>query len=185
MRLSGKQFAARDGRPFLVRSARPNEAGALFDHYLMIRAREPDVNVEEADEWPATADSVRRLVEGLDRAPNGFLLVADAGGIVGALSVEGGRFRKVRHVGEVGLSVARSWRRQGVGRRLMETAIELARTSPELSRLSLRVFASNVAAVTLYESLGFQVEGRRPGHVRIRGRPDDVILMGLALRAGS
>ncbi len=182
MRISPKTLATRDGKGIVVRSARPNEAGALFDHYLTIRAREPDVNVEEADEWQATADSVRRLVEGLERAPNGFLLVADAGGIVGALSVEGGRFRKVRHVGEVGVSVAREWRGGGVGRRLMETAIEAARGSPELARLSLRVFASNAPALRLYESLGFQVEGRRPAHLRVRGRDDDLILMGLALR---
>ncbi|MCK6458484.1 MAG: GNAT family N-acetyltransferase [Planctomycetes bacterium] len=182
MRLPPKEFAARDGRRFVVRSARANEAGALFDHYLLIRAREPDVNVEEADEWMASADSVRRLIEGLDRAANGFLLVADAGGIVGALSIEGGRFRKVRHVGEVGVSVARGWRRQGVGRRLMETAIDAARTSKELSRLSLRVFSSNAPAIALYESLGFVVEGRRPGHLRIRGRDEDLILMGLPLR---
>jgi RimJ/RimL family protein N-acetyltransferase len=165
-----------------VRSARPNEAGALFDHYLLIRAREPEVNVEEADEWNATADSVRRLIEGLDRAPNGVLLVADAGGVVGALSVEGGRFRKTRHVAEVGVSVARAWRRQGVGRRLMETAIGAARTSKELARLSLRVFASNAPAIALYESLGFLAEGRRPGHLRIGGRDEDLILMGLSLR---
>jgi RimJ/RimL family protein N-acetyltransferase len=183
MRLPPKEFAARDGRKFVVRSARPNEAGALFDHYLLIRAREPEVNVEEADEWNATADSVRRLIEGLDRAPNGLLLVADAGGgIAGALSVEGGRFRKTRHVGEVGVSVARAWRRQGVARRLMEAAIGAARMSPELSRLSLRVFASNEPAIALYESLGFHVEGRRPAHLRIRGRDDDLILMGLPLR---
>ena len=182
MRLPPKGLATRDGRPFVVRSARPNEAGALFDHYLMIRAREPEVNVEEADEWQATTDSVRRLIEGLDRAPNGFLLVADAGGIVAALSVEGGRFRKTRHVGEVGVSVAREWRRRGVARRLLETAIDAARASPELSRFSLRVFASNLPAIRLYESLGFEVEGRRPGHLRMRGREDDLVLMGLALR---
>jgi ribosomal protein S18 acetylase RimI-like enzyme len=182
MRIAPRTVATRDGRSIVVRSAKTNEAGALFDHYLTIRAREPDVNVEEADEWQATGDSVRRLVEGLERAPNGFLLVADAGGIVGALSVEGGRFRKVRHVGEVGVSVAREWRRKGVGRHLMEAAIEAARTSRELTRLSLRVFASNTAAVGLYESLGFEVEGRRPRHLRVRGRDDDLILMGLALR---
>ncbi len=183
MRIGQKELATRDGRGLVVRSARPNEAGALYDHYLTIRAREPEVNVEEADEWQATGDSVRRLIEGLERAPNGFLLVADAGGIVGALSVEGGRFRKVRHVGEVGVSVAREWRGRGVGRRLLETAIEAARASPELSRLSLRVFASNAPALRLYESMGFAVEGRRPRHLRVRGRDDDLILMGLSLRA--
>jgi RimJ/RimL family protein N-acetyltransferase len=183
MRIGAREIATRDGRGLVVRSARPNEAGALYDHYLTIRAREPEVNVEEADEWQATGDSVRRLIEGLERAPNGFLLVADAGGIVGALSVEGGRFRKVRHVGEVGVSVQREWRGRGVGRRLMETAIDVARTSAELSRLSLRVFASNAPALRLYESMGFAVEGRRPGHLRVRGRADDLILMGFQLRA--
>lgn len=183
MRFLPKELATRDGRAFVVRSAKPKEAGALYDHYVTIRSREPDRNLEEADEWQATADSVRRLVEGLERAPNGFLLVADAGGIVGALSVEGGRFRKVRHVGEVGVSVAREWRGKGVGRCLLEAAIAAAKTSPDLARLSLRVFASNVAALRLYETVGFRVEGRRPGHVRIRGREDDVILMGLALLA--
>jgi len=182
MRFLPKEFLTRDGRTLVVRSARPREAGALYDHYVTIRSREPDVNLEEADEWQATADSVRRLIEGLERAPNGFLLVAEAGGIVGALSVEGGRFRKVRHVGEVGVSVVRDWRGRGVGRCLMEAAIAAAKTSPELARLSLRVFASNAPAVHLYESIGFEVEGRRPGHVRIRGREDDVLLMGLALR---
>jgi RimJ/RimL family protein N-acetyltransferase len=177
------EFAARDGRRFVVRSARPAEAGALFDHYLRIRAQEPEANVEEADEWGVTTESVRRLIEGLERAPNGFLLVADAGGVAGALSVEGGRCRKVRHVGELGVSVARAWRRQGVGRRLLETAIAMARESPELAKLSLRVFSSNAAAIALYESAGFVVEGRRPGHVRVRGRDEDLILMGLPLRS--
>jgi RimJ/RimL family protein N-acetyltransferase len=85
-------------------------------------------------------------------------------------------------VGELGVSVARAWRGQGVGRALMESAIAAARTSPELARLSLRVFSSNAPALRLYESLGFKVEGRRPGHLRVRGREDDLILMGLPLR---
>jgi RimJ/RimL family protein N-acetyltransferase len=181
MRVPPRSFSTASGRLYVVRSARTKESGALFDHYLRIRTEEPEVNVEEADEWGVSGESVRRLAEGLDRAPNGFLLVADAGGIAGVLSVEGGRFRKVRHVGEVGVSVAREWRRQGIARRLLETAIDVARTSPELRRLSLRVFASNTWARRLYESLGFAVEGRRPAHLRIGDREEDLLLMGLAL----
>ena len=41
MRIAPRTLSTRDGRGFVVRSARPNEAGALFDHYLTIRAREP------------------------------------------------------------------------------------------------------------------------------------------------
>jgi len=183
MKVPPREYSTRDGRSVVIRSARPKEAGALFDHYLAIREDEPDVNVEEADEWGVTTDAVRRLVEGLERSRNGFLLVAEAGrDIVGILSVEGGRFRKLRHVGEVGVSVNRGWRRQGLGRRLVECAIETARTVPELAKLSLRVFASNAPALRLYESLGFAVEGRRVAHLRVRGRDEDLLLMGLPLR---
>jgi RimJ/RimL family protein N-acetyltransferase len=183
MRVHPRSFAMADGRPFVVRSARQGEAGAVFDHYLCIRTEEPDVNVEEADEWGVTTDAVRRLIDWLDRASNGFLLVAEVEGrIAGVLSLEGGRFRKVHHVGEMGVSVARRWRRQGIARRMLETALDAARASGELARLSLRVFASNAAARRLYESAGFAVEGRRPGYLRIQGREEDLILMGRALR---
>ena len=58
MRIAPRTLATRDGAAFIVRSAKPNEAGALFDHYLTIRAREPEVNVEEADEWLETSNEV-------------------------------------------------------------------------------------------------------------------------------
>jgi putative acetyltransferase len=65
-----------------------------------------------------------------------------------------------RHSGHLGIAVRDDWRRQGVGTKLMESALDLADNWLGLTRLDLRVFADNEAALGLYRKFGFEVEGR-------------------------
>lgn len=67
------------------------------------------------------------------------------------------------------LGVAVRARRQGVGRRLVEAVVAAARERGG-RRLYLEVRESNVAAVELYRSLGFQTVGRRS---RYYARPSE------------
>ncbi len=55
------------------------------------------------------------------------------------------------------------WRGRGIGTRLLESSIELARNRGART-LYLEVRESNAAARALYEKRGFQVIGRRPGY---------------------
>ena len=57
------------------------------------------------------------------------------------------------------LAVAPSARRAGVGRALLQTAMEAA---PGTWFLEVR--ASNLGAIRLYETAGFQASGTRPGY---------------------
>ncbi len=52
------------------------------------------------------------------------------------------------------------WQGRGVGRALMEAAVDLADNWLSLTRLELTVFADNAPAIRLYERVGFEVEGR-------------------------
>ncbi|MEX2645338.1 MAG: GNAT family N-acetyltransferase [Gaiellaceae bacterium] len=81
------------------------------------------------------------------------------------------------HVADLGLMVAEGWRRQGIGRALLEAAVEWARGAG-VRKLELHVFPHNEAAIRLYEQFGFEREGYRKQHYR-RSTGDyvDAILM--------
>jgi putative acetyltransferase len=72
--------------------------------------------------------------------------------------------------------VAMSHRRQGIGTKLLEAALDWARQS-EVRKLELHVFPHNEAAIRLYERFGFEREGYRRGHYRRGNQYVDAILM--------
>jgi ribosomal protein S18 acetylase RimI-like enzyme len=79
-----------------------------------------------------------------------------------------------------GLAVGPEFQRRGVGRALVEAAACEARARG-VRRLTLRVLAHNEAAVRLYESVGFVVEGVLRGEFFLDGRYVDDVLMALDL----
>ena len=81
-----------------------------------------------------------------------------------------------QHVADIGLMVARDYRRRGAGRALLETAVEWARASG-ISKLELHVFPHNEAAIKLYESFGFEQEGYRKRQYRRGNEYVDAVLM--------
>jgi len=99
--------------------------------------------------------------------------------VVGLLDVWGGERADMRHLGRIGLSVARDLRGRGLGRRLLQAAIDQARGWPDFCRLELECVPWNAPAIRLYESLGFEHEGRRVKGVNLRGTPEDMLLMAL------
>ena len=76
------------------------------------------------------------------------------------------------------VAVSSARRRQGLGRRLLEEGIRLCRAA-KMSAMELEVRAGNLAALTLYRTLGFMEVGRRKGYYR--DPPEDAVLMDLLL----
>jgi ribosomal protein S18 acetylase RimI-like enzyme len=72
--------------------------------------------------------------------------------------------------------VAVGHRRQGIGRSLLEQAVEWARES-QVEKLELHVFPHNEPAIRLYEQFGFEREGLRRDHFRRGGKLVDAVLM--------
>ena len=81
----------------------------------------------------------------------------------------------------IDLRVLASERRQGLGRQLLWASLTAL---GDVGAVELEVRSSNVAARTLYESLGFSETGSRPNYYATANGREDAILMTLALNHG-
>lgn len=84
----------------------------------------------------------------------------------------------------VGMAVLPSVRRQGIGRALVDAALDHARSVPSVGVVQLGVVQSNVGALRLYESCGFLAFGTEPLGIRIGERFEAIVHMWRALDAG-
>jgi phosphinothricin acetyltransferase len=112
------------------------------------------------------------------RGPRHPVIVAEAGGrVVGWGSLNPYSPRKAYdYVADFSVYVERGWRGRGVGRRLLERLIELAR---ELGyhKMMLSAFPFNQAGVTLYERMGFTPVGICREMGLLDGKWVDTIIM--------
>jgi RimJ/RimL family protein N-acetyltransferase len=100
----------------------------------------------------------------------------DEGAVVGRLSIARDQHPASSHVADLGLMVAITHRRRGIGTALLEAAVEWARLAG-VRKLELHVFPYNTGAIKLYEHFGFVQEGYRHGHYRRGDEYVDAILM--------
>ena len=165
-------------RDFVVRRADPADAQALTDLARAVGS-EPEGWLLATNGW-RTASDERRYLRALRRYPDAAVFVAEdeAGAVVGRLSVARDRHPSSAHVADLGLMVAKSHRGRGVGRALLDAAVEWAREA-EVTKLELHVFPWNEPAIRLYERFGFEREGVRRRHYRRDGEYVDAILMAL------
>ena len=165
--------AARDVS--VIRRARPEDAATLVALGAAI-GREPEGWLLNTDGW-RTVGEERRYLRALRRHPDAAVYVADDdGAIVGRLSVARDPHSASRHVADLGLMVAASHRRRGIGAALLEQAAAWAREAG-VSKLDLHVFPWNEPAIKLYEGFGFEREGLRKAHYRRGDEYVDAILM--------
>jgi putative acetyltransferase len=159
----------------IIRRAEPSDAEGLTRLGEAVGS-EPEGWLVTTNGWRQVSDE-RRYLRAIRRYPNAAVFVAeDDGRIVGRLSIARDQHPASRHVADLGLMVAMSHRRQGIGTKLLEAALDWARHS-EVRKLELHVFPHNEAAIRLYERFGFVREGYRRGHYKRGSQYVDAILM--------
>jgi L-phenylalanine/L-methionine N-acetyltransferase len=154
-----------------VRPVRPDDADAL----QRIRRLPSVVRFTMALASIRLAD-VRRRIE--NYGPDDHVMVAEvAGDVVGmaGLHVHGS---KQRHVADLGIMVSDDHQGRGVGRALMTALLDLADSQLGLVRVELEVASENLAAIRLYESLGFEREGLKRHAFMVDGHLADLLIMG-------
>jgi RimJ/RimL family protein N-acetyltransferase len=149
---------------FRIRDAVPGDAAELVRLAREVGS-EPEGWLISTRDWRGAGEE-RRYLRSLRRSRDAAVFVAEAeAGIVGRLSVGRDLHPASGHVADLGLMVAKSHRRLGIGRALLERAVDWARGAG-VTKLELHVFPHNEPALRLYDAFGFRREGYRRGHYR-------------------
>jgi RimJ/RimL family protein N-acetyltransferase len=158
-----------------IREARPEDAGALVALAAAVSA-EPEGWLISSDGWRGVGEE-RRFLRALRRFPHAAVFVAEEDAqVVARLSLARDTHPASSHVADLGLMVAASHRRLGIGRALLEQSVDWSRRVG-VRKLELHVFPWNEPGIRLYESFGFEREGYRKRHYVRDGEEVDAILM--------
>jgi ribosomal protein S18 acetylase RimI-like enzyme len=146
--------------PVLVRKATPLDGEAVIRLRRVLRAEDGGSVHGPNDPAPTLQEEIARIAA-QEREPGQLVLVAEAAGrVVGWLELTPGASSRTSHRAWVVLAVAADWRRQGIGRALMEHLHAWGANHPTLEQVALRCAESNEPAISLYRSLGYVEEGR-------------------------
>ena len=162
-----------------IRRAEPGDAEALVELARDVGGEEGAWLLTSA-EWRSITDERRYLRAVRRHADAAVYLAEDGDAVVGRLSLARDVHPSSAHVADLGLMVAATHRRRGVGRGLLDQAVAWAE-SAGVRKLELHVFPWNEPAIALYEAYGFEREGLRKGHYLREGVPVDAILMAFQL----
>jgi ribosomal protein S18 acetylase RimI-like enzyme len=100
--------------------------------------------------------------------PQQAIFGAIESGLIGIVGVYRNRNLKSAHKIHVwGTYVSPTHRSKGIGRSLMEAAIEFARGCPGITQIHLSVSETALPALALYEELGFVAWGTEPRGLRL------------------
>ena len=111
-----------------------------------------------------------------------WLAIDARGNIAGHIDLRARPEPAAAHRAMLGMGVHRAWRRRGVGRRLVETALAWARDEAGLGWVDLEVLADNEPACALYLHCGFSMVARVADMLRIGDASCDIAYLTCRLR---
>ncbi len=180
MKATQDPITLRDGRTLVIQPMLPEHAGT-YRAYMMALAEESPWTGTMAHEVKEVDVLKERFEKDQENECSwGIGAFDERGQVIADCCWNSIPYDKFRHVATLGIGILEPWRGAGLGRILMERAIAAAREHEIVQKIELGVFSENTIARSLYDSLGFSVEGSRKRAIR---QPDgeycDDIVMGL------
>jgi ribosomal protein S18 acetylase RimI-like enzyme len=122
-----------------------------------------------------SVDDTRTFMSSTKFAGGVQVVAIESAQIIGWCDIAPHPHEGMKHVGRLGMGVRKDHRSRGIGRKLLEAAVQRTLRST-IDRIELEVYASNQSAIRLYESSGFELEGRKVAGRRLDGVTDDILI---------
>jgi ribosomal protein S18 acetylase RimI-like enzyme len=179
--LASEVFKA-DGKRLVLRSPKQGDS-ARFRRYTNALAREKKTNpdlaiIDPSDEMTAAEakQRVARIIKGIALKNIVGVWAFDDDDLVGACEVYRPKQQEVRHTGLLDIAVLSGYRGIGLGESMLTETLERSKAIG-IRLVELRVFSNNLAAIRLYEKVGFTTSGRVPKMILKNGRYVDDVQM--------
>lgn len=151
----------KNGVTIIIRNPEANnkDAEQLLEHVGKTN-EETDFLIREPDEFNFTIEKQKNFIRARINSEINLFIVAEIDGdIIGSCTLSGSSLRREKHKVDLGISIQKNYWGLGIGRKLIEIAIDWAKEN-NIKKVTLKVDSTNYRAVSLYINLGFEIEGR-------------------------
>ena len=123
----------------------------------------------EPGERKTTIEEMNSNINNIGSLKSLKLVAEDKGDIIGFLSSERGFAKRISHRAYIVIGILKDYRGKKIGVKLFEE-LEKWALENNLTRLELTVMEHNVAAIKLYEKMGFKREGLKENSLIVNGK---------------
>lgn len=167
---------------FTIEKAKVSDAAAVLE-YLKQIGGETDNLTFGVEGLPCSVEDEEKYIKSLEESTSSVMFTAKINGvIVGDAHFSSSTRERIKHRGEIGISVLKDYWGKGVGSKLMESIIDFAKNTAGCEIIALQVRSDNERAINLYKKYGFEKIGQFKGYLKINGEYIDCDFMNLYIK---
>lgn len=172
------QGKSKNGKDMLIRYPKMDDLNPIWKYLndlskerTFVRFQGEEIKLE--DEQKFLSSELKKINEGRSL----LLLIFANDELIGISDIEM-RDKTEKHIGALGISIAKSYRGEGIGTLFMEHVLDEARKNiKELKIVILQVYGNNSVAQGLYKKMGFKEFGKLPKGIFYKDEYIDDIFM--------
>lgn len=170
-----------DNMELIIREVDKSDARALIE-YLDKIARQSDYLTFGVGEMTISLEQEEMFIENANKQDNALMaVVLHEECIIGCFSLTGGTKQRLRHTGELGISILEPYWGKGIGERMINYLVNWSKKTGIIRKIDLRVRSDNLRGLKLYKKTGFVVEGTVIRDMLIDNKFYDSIIMGMLI----
>ena len=170
------QITLKNGDVVSLRYPAYEDAAELREYINRIVAEDTRILLDHTVTLEEEQEYLSSFLASMEKDDAIKLFVVHDGMIVGAADIRRQLFKQ-KHVGMFGISISKDFRGMGLGREIMKVLLGQAKSVMDVEMVILSVNAENVAALSLYKSLGFVESGVTPKAFLQNGKYEDLVSM--------
>ena len=169
---------SKTGKKFFIRYLKDGDA-EIMRNYINTISKERTFISYQGEQLSLKEEEgfVNPQIERIKEGKCVVLLVFSKNKLGGVANLDLGN-RISKHIANLGISLAKDFRDQGIGSKLLETLLNEGKKNLKgMEIVKLTVFSNNARAISLYKKFGFEEYGRLPNGLKLENGYVDQIEM--------